>query len=191
MRCDGSGCSTKLQRHNGFYFYDTIKTMWLKNLTVIFYRIYARQIFLQPAFRKSRHHTISIKSGEIRVNTWITKLALQFLAALLLTSSANAMSTEECKLLSSDSATIMRNFHSRVLDGKEAPSIAELRPSLTSTVMKSDDGIFWFIVEVTTGQYIEEFGAMSESDREENRAYIAVQILAKCLDGTVEKYSMN
>lgn len=106
-------------------------------------------------------------------------------------SDANAYTIEECNVLSSDSVTIMRNFHDTVLDGHPGLSTEEVRRTLNSELLKNDDGLFWFVVEVGTGNYIDEFKSMPENEREINRAAIAVQIRAKCIDGVLERYSFN
>lgn len=110
---------------------------------------------------------------------------------VMIPASVRAYTIEECNLVSSDSMTIMRNFHNTVLDRLPGPTNIQLRDSLHSPLLREDDGLFWRIVELATGDYVEEFRRMSERDREQNRAFIAVQLRSYCLSGRLSAYAIN
>jgi len=106
-------------------------------------------------------------------------------------SAALPYTSEECGEMRADALTIIRNFHTHHLDRVPSPTNFELRPQLQSRHMREDDGVFSFVVEVMTGDLLEEFSRMSRRERERNQAFVASQIRQKCLDGTVRRYAFN
>lgn len=104
--------------------------------------------------------------------------------AILAPFTANAFTRDECNTFGSEVAALAKYHHDKISGKEDHRALSEVRDSFKSPVwMKSET--FYYDIFGSITKHDAAFMRMSESDRDINRAFIAVQFQAKCNDGNL------